>query len=169
MNVQPRFLTFSQLLEKRLFRIPRYQRAYSWTRKERAAMFEDIAKLKDRPKNSHFMATVVGLNRETYPIVTDEYDIIEIVDGQQRLTTLVMLLKAIEQELTSLIGTVTETLSLQRRVLKGNFKNFSSNRTRSVPSCYRPTTIKANILPTFYEKERHLRFQMPKPLRIASY
>ena len=103
-NVQPRFLTFSQLLEKRLFRIPRYQRAYSWRRKERAAMFEDIAKLKDRPNNSHFMATVVGLNRETYSIVTDEYDIIEIVDGQQRLTTLVILLKAIEQELTSLIG-----------------------------------------------------------------
>ena len=45
------------------------------------------------------MATIVGLRRETVSIVTDEYDVIEIVDGQQRLTTLVILLKVIEQEL----------------------------------------------------------------------
>lgn len=102
-NVQPRFLTFSQLLEKRLFRIPLYQRAYSWTRKERVDMFEDISKLKDRSESSHFMATIVGLNRKKYSIVTDEYDVIDIVDGQQRLTTLVILLKVIEQELTSLL------------------------------------------------------------------
>ena len=102
-NVQPRFLTFAQLLERRLFRIPLYQRAYSWTRKERADMFEDIIKLKGRPESSHFMATIVGLNREKYTIVTDEYDVIDIVDGQQRLTTLVILLKVIEQELTSLL------------------------------------------------------------------
>ena len=100
-NVQPRFLTFAQLLEKRLFRIPLYQRAYSWKSKERADMFNDIRKLKGRPEGSHFMATVVGLNREKYSIVTDEYDVIDIVDGQQRLTTLVILLKVIEQELAS--------------------------------------------------------------------
>ena len=64
-------------------------------------MFADITKLKNKPNNAHFMATVVGLRRETKTIITDEYDVIEIVDGQQRLTTLVLLLKAIEQELTS--------------------------------------------------------------------
>ena len=102
-NVDPKFLTFARLLEKRLFRIPLYQRAYSWKRKERADMFEDIRKLKDRPESSHFMATIVGLNRDKYTIFTDEYDVIDIVDGQQRLTTLVILLKVIEQELTSLL------------------------------------------------------------------
>ena len=103
LNVQPKFLSFAQLLEKRLFRIPHYQRAYSWSRTERGDMFEDIGKLKNRPENSHFMATVVGLNRRTISIVTDEYDVIDIVDGQQRLTTLVILLKTIEQELASLL------------------------------------------------------------------
>ena len=101
LNIQPTFIKFADLLEKRLFRIPHYQRAYSWRRAERQDMFKDLQKLKDRPGSSHFMATVVGLRRETVPIVTDEYDVIEIVDGQQRLTTLVILLKVIAQELES--------------------------------------------------------------------
>ena len=101
LNIQPKFIKFADLLEKRLFRIPHYQRAYSWRRAERQHMFKDLRKLKERPGNSHFMATVVGLRRDTVSIVTDEYDVIEIVDGQQRLTTLVILLKVIAQKLES--------------------------------------------------------------------
>ena len=99
LNIEPKFLKFADLLEKRLFRIPRYQRAYSWGRAERQDMFNDIQQLKEKPGTSHFMATVVGLGRDTVEIGTDEYKFIEIVDGQQRLTTLVILLKVIEQEL----------------------------------------------------------------------
>ena len=102
-NVQPEFLKFVGLLEKRLFRIPLYQRAYSWRRTEREDMFKDIRKLKGKPESSHFMATIVGLHLKKVPIGTDEYDIIEIVDGQQRLTTLVILLKVIAEKLASLL------------------------------------------------------------------
>ena len=38
-NVPPKFLTLAQLLEKRLFQIPPYQRTYSWKLKERRDMF----------------------------------------------------------------------------------------------------------------------------------
>ena len=103
LNVQPKFLKFADLLEKRLFRIPHYQRAYSWRRAERQDMFKDIQKLKERPGTSHFMATIVGLCGDKVPIGTDEYDLIEIVDGQQRLTTLVILLKVIAEKLALLL------------------------------------------------------------------
>ena len=103
LNVQPKFLSFAQLLEKRLFRIPLYQRAYSWQSAQRKDMFTDIDKLKKKPENSHFMSTVVGLRSEIVPIGTDEYDVVEIVDGQQRLTTLVILLKVIAEKLASLL------------------------------------------------------------------
>lgn len=103
LNVEPKFLTFAQLLEKRLFRIPQYQRAYSWRSKERQDMFNDIRQLKQKPGASHFMATVVGLGRDIVEIGTDEYKFIDIVDGQQRLTTLVILLKVIEQKLDKLV------------------------------------------------------------------
>ena len=113
MSIQPRYLTLNELLENRLFRIPHYQRAYSWQRKQRTDMFNDISMLREdiHAKNSskgrvHFMATVVGLRRGLpVEIVTDEFKIIEIVDGQQRLTTLVLLLKAIERQLNPLVAT----------------------------------------------------------------
>ncbi len=102
-NIEPKALTFTQLLQGRLFRIPPYQRAYSWEKKHRRDMFDDIFKLKEKPRNRHFMATIVGLYTETVPILPDEYDLIDIVDGQQRLTTLVILLKIIEKKLTASI------------------------------------------------------------------
>ena len=96
MLIQPKFLSLSDLLANRLFRIPQYQRSYSWERKHRHDMFEDIKALKEEPDRRHFLATVVGLSRGRRTIVTDEYSVIEVVDGQQRLTTLVILLKAIQ-------------------------------------------------------------------------
>jgi hypothetical protein len=96
MLIQPKFLSLSDLLANRLFRIPQYQRSYSWERKHRHDMFEDIKALREQPDRRHFMATVVGLSRGRRTIVTDEYSVIEVVDGQQRLTTLVILLKAIQ-------------------------------------------------------------------------
>ena len=93
MSVLPQYLTLHKLLTNRLFRIPYYQRAYSWQREHRTAMFDDIKKLRNKPTDSfHFMATVVGLRREEEQTEIDAvlYDFIEIVDGQQRITTLVL-------------------------------------------------------------------------------
>lgn len=99
MDIQPRFMTLLALLANRLFRIPRYQRAYSWQKKQREDMFEDIEELRSNGEMTHFMATVVGLRRDMKIIVTDQYRVVDVVDGQQRITTLVILLKAIEKYL----------------------------------------------------------------------
>ena len=96
MLIQPKFLSLADLLSNRLFRIPQYQRSYSWERKHRDDMFDDIRSIRGEPDRLHFMATVVGLGRGRKTIVTDEYSVIEVVDGQQRLTTLIILLKAIQ-------------------------------------------------------------------------
>jgi len=90
--IQPKFLTLSDLLANRLFRIPQCQRSHYWNTKERQDMFKDIARFCSRPEQRHFMATVVGLNRGLKTIITDEYSIIDVVDGQQRLTTVGVLL-----------------------------------------------------------------------------
>ncbi|MBL7166916.1 MAG: DUF262 domain-containing protein [Dehalococcoidales bacterium] len=95
-DIQPQHVTLDQLFYGRLFRIPQYQRTYSWRRKERQDLFEDIQRTwAARKERSHFMATVVGLRRGKRTILTKEHQVIEVVDGQQRITTLILLFKAI--------------------------------------------------------------------------
>jgi len=95
-DIRPQHVTLDQLLYGRLFRIPQYQRTYSWHSKQRQDLFHDIQRTWAAGKErSHFMATVVGLGRQKRTILTKEHQIIEVVDGQQRITTLILLLKAI--------------------------------------------------------------------------
>ena len=100
MHLSPMHLTVAKLLDGRLFRIPSYQRAYSWGKNQRSDLFRDIEEA-HRSGLDHFMATVVALGREKVTIGADEYQIVDLVDGQQRLTTLVILLKAVELALAS--------------------------------------------------------------------
>jgi len=96
-TIHPQYLTLSKLLDGRLFRIPEYQRAYSWTARQRQDLFGDIEKANSKgPAEGHFMAAVVGLRRHKQVLGTDEYDVVEVVDGQQRLTTLIILLNSIK-------------------------------------------------------------------------
>ena len=96
MTIQPDFVDLASLFGRRLFRIPEYQRAYSWRSRERQELYDDIEKTQrytdDRP---HFMATVVGLRRDSIEIAATRHNVIEVVDGQQRITTLILLLKSV--------------------------------------------------------------------------
>lgn len=101
MKIDPQNLTLNELLNNRLFRIPPYQRAYSWKNKQREDLFSDLLTLYRKQHDFHFMATVVGVSRGTQMLGTDLYHLVDIVDGQQRLTTLILLLKAIALSLPS--------------------------------------------------------------------
>ncbi len=134
MLTRPDYFTLDQLLTKRLFRIPHYQRAYSWHSKQRADMFNDIKKLEGKSKGFHFMATVVGLRRKPITIIADEYSVIEVVDGQQRLTTLVLLLKAIERKLNCQKPNEEPARELQKLLVKqddGSLILLQTNHDRS--------------------------------------
>ncbi|MBU3217531.1 DUF262 domain-containing HNH endonuclease family protein [Clostridium estertheticum] len=107
-KINPQFYNFDEFLQGRLFEIPEYQRAYSWTSKQRKDLFNDIKKLYSYPDfdegtRNHFLATVVCCNKkrkEKYG--TEIFEIFDIVDGQQRITTLIILLKAIHKKLLDL-------------------------------------------------------------------
>ncbi len=101
-KIQPQYLSLSKLLDRRLFSIPDYQRAYSWTAQQRQDLFEDLIKTHSKGKDEgHFMAAVVCLRRGTQDLGTDEFQKLDVVDGQQRITTLIVLLKAISLALDS--------------------------------------------------------------------
>ena len=99
-RIQPHDIKLKKLFRGRLFRIPDYQRAYSWEEKHRKDLFSDVKKSFEE-NTDHFMATVVGMYRgdDEKTNYGDCYQIVDIVDGQQRITTLVLLLKALSEAL----------------------------------------------------------------------
>ena len=102
--IQPEFKPLIVILSDKLFRIPEYQRHYSWQTKQRNELFEDIKKLQTArekyDERTHFMATIVCLKtKDKEKVGSNTFYVYDIVDGQQRLTTLVILLKAISLKL----------------------------------------------------------------------
>ena len=99
--IEPRYGVLQTLFADRVFRIPHYQRFYSWQKRQRDDLFNDLKKLaKGREDQHHFMATIVcHRTAETKDVGAVQYRIYDIVDGQQRLTTLILLLKCIELSL----------------------------------------------------------------------
>lgn len=95
---RPELLTLYQLLTNRLFEIPDYQRTYSWKKKQRKDLFNDINKVREKDRE-HFMATIVCLSKSKRQIGGNRFDVLDVVDGQQRITTLIILLKALCEEL----------------------------------------------------------------------
>lgn len=95
--IEPKYKNINALFSDRVFRIPKYQRYYSWGTKQRNDLFSDISQLKKKGGDrDHFMATIVCYQTdEVKEIGSKEYRLFDIVDGQQRLTTLIILIKCI--------------------------------------------------------------------------
>lgn len=70
------------------YRVPPYQREYSWQKAQWEDLFQDLVEDGD----SHFLGTIITLNQTTDAVASG---ILELVDGQQRATTLTLLLAAI--------------------------------------------------------------------------
>lgn len=75
---------------KRQYAIPVYQRNYEWSKEQCIKLFNDIVQAYKKDK-SHFCGSVV------YALMKEEHNIhyYIIIDGQQRLTTIYILLKAL--------------------------------------------------------------------------
>lgn len=92
MNITPNRLTIAQLFatHNEQFVVPSYQRRYAWGYHQYSALYEDIDMLKEN--DGHLFGMIIlhtsyhtaGINQP------------ELVDGQQRMTTLVVFLKAFE-------------------------------------------------------------------------
>lgn len=78
------------------FIIPTYQRKYSWTDTERKDLWQDIQEsIKDNM--NHFLGTLSFKENKAVGLTTDT--VYEIIDGQQRITTLFILLKVLIDKL----------------------------------------------------------------------
>src|SRR6266511_2836280 len=94
--VETNFLKFLQ--GQRQFVIPIYQRTYSWTIKECEQLWKDILRAaQDDAVAGHFVGSVVYIERGLYQVTAVPQ--LLVIDGQQRLTTLSLLLGALGRAL----------------------------------------------------------------------
>lgn len=98
-NSQTLELNIKELFSKDNYVIPIYQRNYAWGNSEITQLIQDIVdyskEYKDKP---YYIGTLIAYKRETNGKST-----FETIDGQQRLTTLTILINIIKNEYTNSI------------------------------------------------------------------
>ena len=76
------------------FVIPVYQRTYSWTERECRQLWDDIMRTgSDEQISAHFVGSIVYIEESLYQ-VTSQAPLL-VIDGQQRLTTVMLILEAL--------------------------------------------------------------------------
>jgi len=101
-------ISFKELVENKFFKIPDYQRGYTWEEKQIEDLLKDIEYILPK-EHKHYTGTIVIAK-------TDESDTYDIVDGQQRLTTLIILMQIIHNLFPSKFSELKTTF------LKRDFK-----------------------------------------------
>ena len=88
MKITPTTLTLQQFFSvgNEQFLIPAYQRRYAWGQKQQRELFDDIRLLP--PGDTHLLGTVLFLSGTHSPGINQ----LELVDGQQRVTSISILL-----------------------------------------------------------------------------
>ena len=100
---------------KIVFEIPKYQREYIWGTREWEALFDDLFENDD----GYFLGSIICINSATDTINAPKF---EVVDGQQRLTTLSLFIAALYTTLNSYKEDLdeeqqTDILQLKRKLV----------------------------------------------------
>lgn len=133
-QLQPTYITISKLFSgDTRHTVPLFQRPYVWSREEQwEPLWEDIAGLLSRLETrngdasiaSHFLGTVV-LEQVQNP--TGTLPRREVIDGQQRLTTLQIVLKAAEHSLAQAEQGVATEFQPKVKIARRQIGNLIEN------------------------------------------
>lgn len=110
MNIGASNRTYRQLMGNGLiYTVPRFQRDYSWTSTEWDDLWQDIEALfEEGGEQEHYMGYLVLQSRDSKNF--------DVIDGQQRLTTLSILVLSVLGNLQNLIDNGIESDPNQRRL-----------------------------------------------------
>ncbi len=106
-----------------IFSIPAYQRNYTWAKENCEKLLQDIINI-SKNKKTHFMGSITYILH----LIDDEKSLRQlrefvIIDGQQRVTTIMLLLKAIETKI--------QNEGIKKEI--NNLLNLSGQRLRLKP------------------------------------
>ena len=103
-DIEPKLKLISEYLkidEKTIFSIPEYQRGYSWHSEHCDKLWQDIENFRDSDMTDpYFFGTII--------IDCSEATKFKLIDGQQRTTTFILLLKALLIRLQEVLKTLNK-------------------------------------------------------------
>lgn len=113
--------TLDKLFSDRVFTVPDYQRGYAWEGQQLTEFVDDLESLP--AGKDHYTGTLVLHDRKGEDAVrTDEtgerFTVSDVVDGQQRLTTVVLLLDAIRREMAGVASLARLAEGLANRFVR---------------------------------------------------
>ena len=95
-----KILEISKLLECNFF-IPSYQRGYRWTEQQVTDLLDDVWEFINNPQKSDWYCLQPVVVKETNSETKNEFNLsgiwYDVIDGQQRLTTIYLILKNLER------------------------------------------------------------------------
>lgn len=109
------------LTDSRVYEIPRYQRPYSWTEKNVQDLISDVYDAFEEKQSEYFIGSVITIEKT-------KDTLFEVVDGQQRLTTLNLILA----KLRDLITDSAAKQEVQKRILPVNVLTGESEKPRLI-------------------------------------
>lgn len=113
-------LTVKEIFKKNLT-IPDYQRAYTWSKKQVEQLVDDLLEAYKKDKIYLIGNMILHNSKGNY----------DIVDGQQRITTLALLLKVLGQDVNFLKNQISplsvNSLQENYQILQNRFENYQKN------------------------------------------
>lgn len=101
-----------EVLSDRTFNVPEYQRLFSWKTKHHRQLWSDLQKFIDADLTTGGSSISDVFFSSMYFAVDKERETYEIIDGQQRLTSINILLRAILEHLQDINGNAIDSTSI---------------------------------------------------------
>ena len=95
-------LSLTKILKQNLYYIPDYQRGYSWTPTQVGELCKDIDSVSANEK--HYLSSIYCIEHRKVEIGGEDFILFEVVDGQQRLTTLLLIFRVVYNMIEKLRG-----------------------------------------------------------------
>lgn len=104
----------------KIYKIPKYQREYTWGIKDWDALFNDVTENDD----GYFLGSYICVNSDSL-----NGTVLEVIDGQQRFSTITLLLAALYSELTKYKAEMDEDDSSDLSKLRNELANKKQKYT----------------------------------------
>lgn len=138
------------------FLIPVYQRFYSWDIDQCKRLWNDIVEMQRKGKAGHFVGSIVNIAEQAMPTGVQKY---MIIDGQQRMTTLTLLLLALRDYAIKNPGDTTiNARRIDNMLLKNEYENGDERYKLLLTETDRDILIKSDVsIAKNYLSEKEMR------------